>query len=51
MNWTACQKEIAEFACKGTDKDIWECLEKHDTKLSKSCDAVHDTGDKAFGDE
>jgi hypothetical protein len=48
FDWKACEKEMKEFKCSGTDKEIWQCLEKHDTKLSKSCDKVHDVGDELF---
>jgi len=50
IDWKDCQKEIKDFACKGTDKEIWQCLEKHDDKLSESCDKVHEKSDKVFGE-
>jgi hypothetical protein len=51
FDWTPCDKEIKEFGCKGTDKEIWQCLEKADAqdKLSKTCDAQHEKGDALFG--
>jgi hypothetical protein len=50
-DWKPCEKEMKEFGCKadGTDKEIWECLEKHDDKLSKRCQVPHNINDKKFG--
>ncbi len=48
MDWKACEKEIKEFQCKGDDKSVWACLEKHDDKLGKACQKVHEEGDKKF---
>lgn len=48
MDWKACDKEIKEYKCSGSDKEIWTCLEKHDEKLSKTCQGTHEKGDKLF---
>jgi len=48
LDWTKCAKETAEYKCTGTDKEIYECLEKHDSDLSKTCQVVHEAGDKLF---
>jgi len=48
IDWTACEKEIAQFSCKGSDEEIWTCLEKHDTELSSACQEPHARGDKLF---
>lgn len=48
LDWKACEKEVKEFKCTGDDKSIWSCLEKNDEKLSKTCQATHEKGDKLF---
>jgi hypothetical protein len=48
IDWKACEKEVKEFKCTGDDKSVWACLEKHDEKLSKACQATHEKGDKLF---
>jgi hypothetical protein len=48
IDWKACEKEVKEFKCSGDDKAVWSCLEKHDEKLSKTCQATHEKGDKLF---
>ena len=48
VDWKACDKEIKQYSCKGSDKEIWACLEKHDDKLSQSCQKTHEKGDKLF---
>ena len=48
IDWKACEKEVKEFKCTGDDKSVWACLEKHDDKLSKACQATHEKGDKLF---
>ena len=48
IDWKACDKEVKEFKCTGDDKSVWACLEKHDEKLSKACQATHEKGDKLF---
>ena len=48
IDWKACDKEVREFKCTGDDKAVWACLEKHDEKLSKTCQATHEKGDKLF---
>ncbi len=48
LDWSKCAKETAEYKCTGSDKEIYECLEKHDSDLSKTCQAVHEAGDKLF---
>jgi hypothetical protein len=48
IDWKACEKEIAQFACKGSDQEVWSCLEKHDTELSQACQEPHAKGDKLF---
>lgn len=48
IDWKACEKEVKEFKCSGDDKSVWACLEKHDEKLSKACQATHEKGDKLF---
>lgn len=48
LDWKACDKEIKEFKCSGDDKAVWSCLEKHDDKLSKTCQSTHEKGDKMF---
>lgn len=39
----ACSKEIKQFCptVKG-DTNIYNCLEEHDSKISKSCDKEHE---------
>lgn len=48
IDWKPCEKEIKEYSCKGDDKAIWECLEKHDDKLSASCQTAHAKADAKF---
>lgn len=48
IDWKACDKEVKEFKCTGNDKAVWSCLEKHDDKLSKTCQVAHEQGDKLF---
>lgn len=48
IDWKACDKEVKEFKCSGYDKSVWACLEKQDAKLSKTCQATHEKGDKLF---
>ena len=48
IDWKACDKEVKEFKCSGDDKSVWACLEKQDSKLSKTCQATHEKGDKLF---
>lgn len=48
IDWKACDKEIKEFKCTGNDKSVWACLEKHDEKLSKTCQVAHEKGDQLF---
>ena len=48
LDWKACEKEVKEFKCTGDDKAIWSCLEKHDEKLSKTCQVTHEKGDALF---
>jgi len=48
LDWSLCEKEVKEFQCEGSDKDIWSCLEKHDDKLSESCQKTHVKGDALF---
>jgi hypothetical protein len=48
IDWKACEKEVKEFKCTGNDKAVWSCLEKHDEKLSKTCQGAHEQGDKLF---
>lgn len=48
IDWKGCAKEVKEFKCTGDDKSVWACLEKHDDKLSASCQKVHEKGDKLF---
>jgi len=49
IDWKACEKEMKSFSCSGSDKEVWSCLEKNDTKLSKGCQATHDgPGDALF---
>ncbi len=48
MDWKACTKEIKEYSCTGDDKTVWQCLEKHDDKLSATCQKTHELGDKKF---
>jgi len=48
IDWKACEKEVKEFKCTGNDKAVWACLEKHDEKLSKTCQVTHEKGDKLF---
>lgn len=48
IDWKPCEKEVKEFKCTGDDKAIWACLEKHDEKLSKTCQVTHEKGDKLF---
>jgi hypothetical protein len=47
INWKPCAKEIKRYDCKGTDRKIWDCLERHDEELSKACDETV-KGDKLF---
>ena len=49
LDWKKCDKEIAKFKCSGGDKAIYECLEKHDSELGKTCQETHEKGDKLFG--
>jgi len=49
IDWSGCEKEMKSFSCSGDDKAVWTCLEKNDTKLSKSCQKIHDgPGDALF---
>lgn len=48
IDWKPCEKEVKEFKCTGNDKAVWSCLEKHDEKLSKTCQGAHEQGDKLF---
>ena len=48
IDWKACDKEIKQYKCKGSDRDVWGCLEKYDDKLSKTCQGAHEKGDKLF---
>jgi hypothetical protein len=50
IDWKPCDKEVKQFGCKGTDKEIWQCLEKHDEQLGETCDKEHEKHDKAFGE-
>lgn len=46
----ACAKEIKKFCAKEKgDTNIYNCLEKHDSEISKSCDAVHEAYGLANG--
>lgn len=48
VDWNKCGKEIKEFSCKGTDQEVWTCLEKHSSKLSDDCEEVHEGLDERF---
>ena len=48
MDWKACGKEVKEFKCKGSDKQVWACLKKQTDKLSKECQEVQAMGDEKF---
>jgi hypothetical protein len=50
IDWKSCEKELKEFGCKGSDKELWTCLEKHDGKLSEACEEVHEAADERFED-
>lgn len=48
IDWKVCAKEMKSFSCSGSDKDVWTCLEKNDSKLSKGCQTAHAKGDTLF---
>jgi hypothetical protein len=48
IDWKVCKGEMESFSCKGSDKDVWTCLEKNDKKLSKDCQTAHVKGDAIF---
>lgn len=46
----ACAKEIKKFCAKEKgETNVYNCLEKHDPQLSKSCDAAHEAYGVANG--
>ena len=51
FDWSACQKDIKTH-CKATDKtdkEIFDCLEKVENKLTKACYDAHEKYEKEAG--
>lgn len=49
IDWKICEKEARDYDCKGSDEEIWQCLEKKDEHLGDLCQKEHRKGDKRFG--
>ena len=49
IDWKICEKEAKDYDCKGSDEEIWNCLEKKDEHLGDLCQKEHRKGDKRYG--